>query len=405
MKKNAAFSLIELLVVIAIIGILAALISAAVGGLRSSAQEQQCRNNLKQLHDAVIAFAMNQSGKPALPHAQPYETNARGWIGINAWVSLYPTSGKLSDLNTKFYTQKSRGGDTEPSTLSCEYELGTGEKSKFCIENGELFGFVGDLASYACPAMQAHVKERAALAGGSDDDDGGSLQIYRTYAMNTFFGSGDGDYGRDRNTWGAETLTLENIGTGTPDNTWYIIEPATLARKVAAHLPEPAKLLLFTEVVPAYANNATVKRTTGTIQLPTDPSSGNTYSIGWRSARNPPMRGDSGHPELSSDCCINPATYDYTWERAGFDYNFPEKKFSASEQGYKYGVHPTGVRKPLKAAGGKSVEIMGSLAVFFDGHIEKIFANTDGEEDGKNTAWYYNHGYRPSNTMPKGVLH
>ena len=395
MKKNAAFSLIELLVVIAIIGILAGLISTAVGGLRASAQEQQCRNNLKQLHDAVLAFAM-QNGQE-LPLAQTYETNARGWQGRLGWVAVYPPSGKLEELRAKFITQKSRQ-DAEPSTLAVEYELGTGPKSRFCIENGTLFGFVGDLASYACPAMQAHVRERAARAGGADDgDDADGLQIYRTYAMNPFFGSGDGDYCRDFNSWGAEKLTLESIGTDfPPESTRYLIEPAT-QKNAKWHRPEPSKLLLFTEVVPAYGNNATEKRTTGLINI--DDS-----NTAWRTQRNPPMRGDRNRPGLSSDCCINPATYDYTWERAGFDYSFPEAAFSASEQGYKYGVHPTGVRKPLKAAGGKSVEIMGSLAIFFDGHIEKIFANADGEEDGKNTVWFYNRGYRPSATMPKGRL-
>ena len=141
---------------------------------------------------------------------------------------------------------------------------------------------------------------------------------------------------------------------------------------------------MFTEVVPAYQNGKTVRRE----------SSGSSGSF-----RNVPVRGG----DASGDCCINPATIDDKDERIGFDVNFPTAKYPASEQGYKYGVHPTGVHKPLKAAGGKSVEIMGSLAVFMDGHIEKVLANTDGDETGKNTAWFYNRGYDPSNTMPAGA--
>ncbi len=377
MKKNAAFSLIELLVVIAIIGILAALISAAVGGLRASAQEQHCRNNLKQLHDAVISYVMSNSQK--LPQAMSHDTWVFAGIEwIDGWVSVYPVDGKLSTLKTG----RQKGKTTSMQDKFCN-DLGSGEPARFGIENGELFEFVGDVAAYACPVMQAHVRERARRAGGIEDDEAsdGDLQIYRTYAMNAYFGCADSDYGRDIQSYSTTRFNFTTLGQDTGRETRYWL---TSEKQSPYHIPKPEKTLLFTEVVPVYQNGKTLQR----------PSSGSSSSF-----KNVPVRGG----DASSDCCINPATIDDKDERIGLDLNFPVDKYSSSEQGYKYGVHPTGVRKPLKAAGGKAVEIMGSLAVFVDGHVEKVFANTDGDENGKNTAWYYNRGYDPSNKMPIGT--
>lgn len=377
MKKNAAFSLIELLIVIAIIGILAGLISTALGGLRASAQEQHCRNNLKQLHDAVVSHHMTH-GK--LPHAMAYDT----WVfaGIeweNGWVSVYPNDGKIMTLKRAMIKGKVTSVQEQFSN-----DLGTGEPAKFGIENGSLWDFTGDLAAYVCPAMQSHVRERARRAGSADPDDEDadtSLKIYRTYAMNAYFGCADSDYSRAIQSFSTTRFGWDYLGQDTGRETRYQL---TADKSSPYHIPKPERLLLFTEVVPAYENGKTVKRA----------SSGSSSNF-----KNVPIRGGAA----SADCCINPATIDDKDERIGMDINFPSGKYPASEQGYKYGIHPTGVKKPLKAAGGKSVEIMGSLAVFCDGHIEKVFANTDGEENGKNTAWYYNRGYEPSNTMPKGT--
>lgn len=63
-NQNSAFTLVELLVVIAIIGILAALLLAAVAQSKVKAQRIQCVNNLRQLGIGLQVFLSNNHGYP-----------------------------------------------------------------------------------------------------------------------------------------------------------------------------------------------------------------------------------------------------------------------------------------------------------------------------------------------------
>ncbi len=62
--KRSGFTLVELLVVITIIGILIGMLLPAVNAARESARNIQCRNNLKQMGDAILAHEQVQGYFP-----------------------------------------------------------------------------------------------------------------------------------------------------------------------------------------------------------------------------------------------------------------------------------------------------------------------------------------------------
>lgn len=70
--KRSAFTLVELLVVIAIIGILVALLLPAVNSAREAARRTQCKNKIKQLALAALAF---QEANRAFPTGNIHPRN------------------------------------------------------------------------------------------------------------------------------------------------------------------------------------------------------------------------------------------------------------------------------------------------------------------------------------------
>jgi prepilin-type processing-associated H-X9-DG protein/prepilin-type N-terminal cleavage/methylation domain-containing protein len=95
-NKNSAFTLIELLVVIGIIGILAALVLAAVSQAKGTAQRIQCVNNVRQLG---VGLQNCLADNHAYPLSVGYNNND-AWIhqltsvGLGAnWIYQLETKG------------------------------------------------------------------------------------------------------------------------------------------------------------------------------------------------------------------------------------------------------------------------------------------------------------------------
>ena len=325
---SGGFTIIEILVVVAIIGILATIVAPRITRAMDNAKAQKCRNNLKQLHAAVLGYMADHGGDT--PAAQSHElfnatngkysqSSSRGWI---AWVP--GGSRNPDDLQKKW-----EGRGSEESHAKDFYDdFGMGSDAKFAVENGELFDYAGDMAFYVCPLIRAKLAPAIELAPGSEAaSDANGANIYRTYAMNPFF--------RCSQNPGWERLSSK-IG---------------VSYSYGGHVPEPSKLLLFTEIMPTTGHSKN------------------------RTSRTDEARGG----DRAADGCINPEK----WNSRGDD----DEKI--------YAVHPSSLVR-----GKKKVSV--ALAVFFDGHIESVepFTYGSGDTAKGNTAWFLNRGWIPGDKEP-----
>ena len=217
-KKKSAFTLIELLIVIAIIGILASLITMGVSSMRNSAREKHCTNNLRQLLDGVLAYAMDNDQK--LPYAQSYERydeNTGIYYHHHGWCTWVNEKRNMDDLEALW----TGDGAKESHSPELYDDRGTGADAQFAVEFGDLFPYVGDFASYACPVVQAGVLAQAER----DDNEFAVSGVVRTYAMNPYFGAASNRRWRPvKTSWVGVT---EHYG---------------------GHVPEPSKLVVFADV-------------------------------------------------------------------------------------------------------------------------------------------------------------
>lgn len=319
-RKCSGFTIVEMMIVVAIIGLLAAVVAPRISRAMETAKAQKCRNNLKQLHAGVLGYMADHNGDT--PCAQSFElfNAAKGEYSVSSskgWIAWVPP-GKSYD-----YADLTAPWEKDNMTSHAKGyrdDLGIGSDAKFAVENGELFDYVGDLSLYVCPLIRAKLAPAGEFTPDGDvekDPNGGN--IYRTYAMNSFF--------RCSQNQGWERLASK-IG---------------VSYSYGGHIPEPAKLLLFTEIAPS------------TEKSPSRSSQKD-------EARN----GDWAH-----DGCINPKEWNSTGD----------------QDEAIYAIHPSAKGKNATCA----------LAVFFDGHIESVepFYENKG-----NTAWFLNRGWNPDSKNP-----
>lgn len=328
MQKKEGFTLIELLVVIAIIGILAGLVIPKMDRSMANAREQTCRNNLKQLQSAVLDYAMDNGG--SLPYALSWEYREipSGIIRERrGWVSWWLKSGKAEGPD-QAKSMVSELFNTKTDNISqLGDDRGCGRNAEMALWAGTIWDYTRDVNFYSCPVIR-----RAS----------GQNQIFRTYAMNEFFGA-------------------PTFQRGLPCKITHI----GVTESFAGHKVEASKLMLFSEIVP----------------------------IGTDLTGRSGMTDKCQEGDHSADCGFCPKAFDDTRnEMIGHD-----------RSGNRFLGHSSG-EKGLNAC----------LAIFFDGHIEKVFPGiADKDPDTGvltgaktpnaakvNTVWFLNRSFAPDMTDP-----
>lgn len=126
--SRKGFTLIELLVVIAIIAILAAILFPVFGMAKERARQVHCLNNLKQLSNAVVLYANDNSG--TVPYTitdriPGYLEGKRDWCGMldSPGGPVDPTKGSIYKYtrSVKLYICSTDKGLVPKSTWFDDY--------------------------------------------------------------------------------------------------------------------------------------------------------------------------------------------------------------------------------------------------------------------------------------------
>ena len=139
-SNKKGFTLIELLVVIAIIAILAGMLLPALARAREEARKMKCRNNLRQLGQAMCQY-LDNFGKSRY---YPFPMVTGGFNGDH-WLSTLYWSGTITESGVYLC----------PSTV--DDNLSGSEMGTYGPDTG--VGFESDTVSYAAKGLRSNYND------------------------------------------------------------------------------------------------------------------------------------------------------------------------------------------------------------------------------------------------------
>jgi general secretion pathway protein G len=111
-KNESGFTLIELLIVIVILGVLAAVVVFAVGGITDKGHQSACKADVKSVESAVEAWAANQPGTVTYP-ADDAAAQAAVVPGyLHSWPAGTVVNYTLTAGGKSFTVTGTNGADT-----------------------------------------------------------------------------------------------------------------------------------------------------------------------------------------------------------------------------------------------------------------------------------------------------
>jgi general secretion pathway protein G len=99
-EEESGFTLIELLIVIVILGILAAIVVFAVGGITNRGQASACASDQKNLQIAVEAYVASPAGNGVYPATDAAAKTAV----VPGFLHSYPTTMVYAEVGTTGFT-------------------------------------------------------------------------------------------------------------------------------------------------------------------------------------------------------------------------------------------------------------------------------------------------------------